>query len=70
MKREQTYTDEKILKALEECLQDPKIPSSLVANKLGASQEYIKNRLKQIMSGEKSPIKGELIGSAWCFTLK
>jgi hypothetical protein len=67
---EQKYTDEMILKALEECLKEPKIPASSVANKLGASQEYIKNRLKKLMNDSESPVEGELIGSSWCFRPK
>lgn len=70
MPMEQKYTDEKILEALRKCLEDPKIHSSLIAEELGATQEYIKNRLKKIMNEENSPIEGELIGNAWCFKLK
>jgi len=67
---ETVYTDDKILQALEICLSRAKIPASEVAKELGASQEYIKNRLKKIMQEPDSPIYGERIGSVWCFRPK
>gem|GEM_PF-4128472 len=67
---ETLYTDEKILNALDECLKEAYVPSSKVAKKLGASQEYIKNRLKVIMGSEYSPIEGEIEGSSWAFRFK
>lgn len=67
---ETIYTDEKILNALEECLEEAYAPSSKVAKKLGASQEYIKNRLKKIMAEENTPIEGEIEGSSWAFRFK
>lgn len=67
---ETIYTDEKILQALDECLREAHVPASKVAKKLGASKEYIKNRLKKIMEEDDSPIEGELEGSSWAFRFK
>lgn len=68
MPYETKYTDDEILDALVECLKEATIPSTCVANKLGANSEYIKKRLLRLLKQEK--IVGERTGRAWCFRPK
>ncbi|MEN6294217.1 MAG: hypothetical protein ABFD07_19670, partial [Methanobacterium sp.] len=59
------YTDEMILNALQKCIEEATIPSSEVAEKLGANPRYIKDKLMELKS--KRLLDGKRVGNTWCF---
>jgi len=59
------YTDENLIKALEECLKRATIPSSEVAKELGGNAEYTKNKLLDLK--RRKLIEGEIVSGMWCF---
>lgn len=65
MAAETKYTDEMILNALRKCLEEAVIPSSEVAEKLGANPRYIKDRLADLK--EHGILTGKIVGNTWCF---
>jgi DNA-binding Lrp family transcriptional regulator len=68
MKFETKYTDEKIIEAIEKCLENATVPASDVAEELGANTEYIKARLKDMQ--RRGLITGRMKGRIWGFRPK
>jgi predicted transcriptional regulator len=62
------YTDEKLINALNECMERACIPSSEVANDLEGNAEYVKNKLLDLK--KRGLIEGRLISGSWCFRPK
>jgi DNA-binding Lrp family transcriptional regulator len=65
---EEKYSDEQIIKAVEECLREACIPTSAIAEKIGGSPTHVKRRLLALMKKDK--LNGKMIGSSWCFRPK
>jgi len=65
MKYETKFTDEMLIEALLECLEDATIPASSVALKVGGNPEYIKNKLLDLEA--KGLLIKKKVGTSWCF---
>jgi hypothetical protein len=65
MPKEKMLTDEEILKALNVCRERAEIPASLVAEELGVSSRYVKDRLLEMK--KKKIVDAKYRGSFWCF---
>lgn len=65
MKFETKFTDDTLLKALNECLEEATIPSLDVAKKVGGNAEYIKNKLLDLE--ERGLVEKKKVGTTWCF---
>lgn len=61
----QKYTDEELIEAVEECLREACIPTSLIAEKIGGNKEHVKRRLLALVDDNK--LLGKMVGSSWCF---
>lgn len=63
---EDKVTDEQILKALQECINEAIVPASDVADKLDMSSRRIKERLLLL----ETKLVCKKIGNVWCFRPK
>jgi DNA-binding IscR family transcriptional regulator len=48
MSNKKKFTNDVLLKALEECMQEPMVPAVLIAEKLKANPRYISNLLIEL----------------------
>ncbi len=62
---EPKYTDEKLLNALDKCLERATIPSSEVAAELEGNSEYVKKKLLDLE--KRGLVESKKVGSSWCF---
>jgi predicted ArsR family transcriptional regulator len=62
------YTDENLIKALNECMKRATVPASEVAKELEGNAEYVKNKLRDLKKREL--IEGEIVSVMWCFRPK
>lgn len=59
------YTDDELIEAVEECLREACIPTSVIAEKIGGNKEHVKRRLLSLVEDKK--LSGKMVGSSWCF---
>jgi predicted ArsR family transcriptional regulator len=62
------YTDENLIKALNECMKRATVPASEVAKVLEGNAEYVKNKLRDLK--KRGLIEGEIVSGMWCFRPK
>lgn len=61
-------SDEVVMGALRKCLEEAIIPAAEVAERLGVSTRYAKDRLLELK--EKEFVEGKYHGNVWCFRPK
>lgn len=62
------YTDESLIKALNECMKRATVPASEVAKELDGNAEYVKNKLRDLK--QRGLIEGEVVSGMWRFRPK
>jgi DNA-binding Lrp family transcriptional regulator len=65
MPKSKMITDEDLLKALKQCMENPLIPAGDVADVLGIPPRQAKDRLLELC--DKGLIKGKFKSSSWRF---